>query len=198
MFDVTPMNTARTTACGPVCLKMLLDYYGIDADLENLITECNVGVNGCTAADIKRTAEAYGLSVTCWKMDAEELIRQDRPGIIWWKYHHFVVFDGRAEDGKVFICNPSSGRFRMDVETFSTFYSEIAIFVGTPETLEFPTAEPFKALKTYLQGEIIRNGTMLYIAREVICEGETVRPGVNATVTTVDELMNAIQAEKEE
>ena len=37
MYDITPVTTAHHTACGPACLKMLLAYYGHDAELDDLV-----------------------------------------------------------------------------------------------------------------------------------------------------------------
>ena len=135
MFDVKPYTCSHATACGPTCLKMLLEYYGTVVDLETLIKECNVGVAGCSAKDIKRVAAAHGLDPMLYQMDAEELIRQDRPAIIWWKYTHFVVFAGMDDNGQVVICNPSIGRYSIDKGSFAALYSGVSIWNGEPHDL---------------------------------------------------------------
>lgn len=58
-------------------------------------------------------------------------------------------------------------------------------------------AVPFTAAKTYQAGEIITDGSRVYIAGEVIVKGETVRPGVNCQETTIADVLNAMQAEQE-
>lgn len=135
MFDVIPVTSPNPTDCGATCLKMLLDYYGQDVPLENLIKECNTRIIGCTAKDLLRVGRAHGLDMTAFKMDAEELVRQDRPSIIWWKYSHFVVLCGQDDEGKVVICNPDLGRYRMSFATFSSFFTEICLFNGEPHDL---------------------------------------------------------------
>ena len=135
MFDVTPYTCEKSTACGPTCLKMLLGYYGREADLDELIEECGVGVAGCSARDLLRVGRAHGLDMVTFKMDAEELIRQDRPAIVWWKWSHFVVFAGTNETGQVVICNPGSGRFGIDKGTFKSLYSGISLWNGEPHDL---------------------------------------------------------------
>ena len=139
MYDVIPVTTKHSTACGPACLKMLLAYYGVNVDLDTLIDECGVRVNGCTGADLLRVGRAHGLDMTAWRMGANELIQQYRPAIVWWKYAHWVVFCGLNEQGEAVICNPSIGRFPIDTESFSKFYTGVSLWNGTPQSLnEFP------------------------------------------------------------
>lgn len=153
MYDVKPVNDRRSTVCGPVSLKMLLSYYNIDADLDTLIEECNIRVDGCTAADLLRVGRAHGLDqMVAFKMEAAELVRQDRPAIIWWRYHHFCVFCGTNDAGDVVICNPSSARYAIDFGTFAALYSGVALFNGEPVTGDAPasTTERLTALEDEL------------------------------------------------
>lgn len=149
MFDVRPLTMKSSVDCGPTCLTMLLDYYEKEADQDAITKECNVNLSGCTAKDILRVGKAHGLDMIAFQMDADELIRQDRPAITWWRYNHFVVMSGRNEKGDVVICNPYSGRFAIDVESFSKIYAGVAIFNGDPEDLPEPpaqaTAEDYEA-----------------------------------------------------
>ena len=149
MFDVIPVTTSNPVACGATSLKMLLEYYGISVPLDELIDECNTRLIGCTGKDILRTARAHGMQdISAWKMDAPELIRQDRPAIIYWMHMHFVVFCGRDENGNVWICNPARGRFPLDEGTFCSLYTGIAFFNGEPHDLpesEIATAADYEA-----------------------------------------------------
>lgn len=70
-----------------------------------------------------------------FRMDADELRRQDRPGIIWWSYTHWVVMCGMDDKGNVVIANPNIGRFGIDVESFSKLYTGVCLTNGTPEDL---------------------------------------------------------------
>ena len=135
MFDVLPVTSPNPTDCGATCMKMLLAYYGTDVPLDDLVKECNTRIIGCTAKDLLRVGRAHGLDMKAFKMDAEELVRQDRPSIIWWKYSHFVVLCGQDEEGKVVICNPDIGRYRMSFSTFASFFTENCFFNGEPHDL---------------------------------------------------------------
>lgn len=138
MYDVKPVTTAHTTACGPACLKMFLRYYGQDVELDTLIAECGVSVHGCTAGDILRVGRAHGLTdLGAYKITTiDSLLQQDRPAILWWQYKHFVVFCGLNDKGEPVICNPSSGRYPINVETLTTKFSDgIALCNGHPQNI---------------------------------------------------------------
>lgn len=135
MFDVIPVTSPKPTDCGATCLKMLLTYYSTEVELNDLIRECNTGIAGCTGKDLTRVGKAHGMDMKAYKMDAEEVIRQDRPMIVWWKYNHYVVFCGQDDNGKVVICNPDRGRYRMSAGTFKSFYTEICFSNGEPHDL---------------------------------------------------------------
>ena len=136
MFDVTPITSIKPTDCGATCMAMLLGYYGQEADLKELVKECNTRITGCSAKDLLRVGRDHGLDMIAFRKDAEELIRQDRPAIVWWRYNHFVVFCGTDEDGKVVICNPDRGRYRMSQGTFKSFYTDISLWNGEPHDLD--------------------------------------------------------------
>ena len=141
MYDVIPVTSPRETDCGATCLKMLLDYYGIDVSLDQLTKELETRLIGCSAADIMRVARAHGLDdMQSYSIDADELVRQDRPAIIHWKYNHWCVFCGCDDEGRVSIANPDRGRFRMSFGTFAALFTGlddrpdqgVAIFNGEP------------------------------------------------------------------
>lgn len=135
MFDIKLITSNYDTDCGPACLKMLLEYYNIEIPLNELNEECGVRIKGCSAKDLLQVGRAHGLNMIAFKMDAEELIQQDRPAIIWWHYSHWVVFCGKDNNGNVVIANPSRGRFGIDTESFSKLYTGVSLWNGEPEAL---------------------------------------------------------------
>lgn len=70
-----------------------------------------------------------------FQMDVDELIKQDRPAIIWWLYNHWVLFCGMNDNGKVVVCNPNMGRYSTSVGNFKSFYTGIALFNGEPQNI---------------------------------------------------------------
>ena len=140
MYDVTPVTSPGQADCGPTCLKMLLAFYGQDVDLDALTRECKPRLIGCSGADLLRAGRAHGLDMRAYQMSAEELLRQDRPAIIWWIKNHWCVFCGQDGQGRAMICNPDRGRFGLDQGTFKALYSGIALFNGEPANLPEPAA----------------------------------------------------------
>lgn len=136
MYDVKPITSDRPTDCGATCLKMLLDYYGIDVPLDQLIKDCNTRLIGCTAADVLRAGRLHGVEMHAYKTDLDGILKVDRPAIIWWKRKHFCVLCGVDEGGNIVIINPDRGRYRMSKSLFKCWYSGIAIFIGEPVDID--------------------------------------------------------------
>ena len=136
MYDVKPITSDRPTDCGATCLKMLLDYYGIDVPLDRLIKDCNTRLIGCTAADVLRAGRLHGVDMHAYKTDLDGILKVDRPAIIWWKRKHFCVLCGVDEGGNIVIINPDRGRYRMSKSLFKCWYSGIALFIGEPVDID--------------------------------------------------------------
>lgn len=136
MFDVKPITSERATDCGATCLKMLLDYYGIEADINQLIIDCNTRLIGCTATDVMKAGKLHSLDMKAYKTDVDGILNVDRPAIIWWKKKHFCIFCGIDDEGRIVICNPDRGRYRMSKSLFRSWYSGVALFNGIPEDIE--------------------------------------------------------------
>lgn len=132
MFNVPAYTSKRPTDCAATCLKMLLSYYGEENELIDLIKEIKTGIAGASARQVFLAMRNHGLEPHAYKIDAEEVIHQDRPSICWWEYNHFVICCGLNENGDVVICNPDRGRFPIDVGTFKCKFSDFAIFNGEP------------------------------------------------------------------
>jgi len=136
MYDINPITSDKETDCGATCLKMLLDYYGIDVPLDRLIKDCNTRLIGCTAADVINAGRLHGVRMHAYKTDIDGVLNVDRPAIIWWKKSHFCILCGVDDAGSIVICNPDRGRYRMSKSLFGAWYSDIAIFVGEPEDID--------------------------------------------------------------
>ena len=196
MYDVIPVTTTHYTACGPACLKMILGYYGIDVPLDTLTEECGVKVNGCSAADLLRVGRAHGLDdFGSWQEMPADVLKQDRPAIIWWQYTHFIVFCGTDEAGDVWICNPSQGRYRIDAGTFAAKCSGlqagtcVALCNGRPEDARRV------ADKNIVEGELFEASGETCVALRPITRGETLTAGWNYNPITIIEALNNAQRE---
>lgn len=195
MYDVIPVTSDKLLDCGPTCLKMLLAYYGIDVPLDQLTRECGLTLAGCSGADLMRVGRAHGLDMQCYSMDADELMRQDRPGIVFWRHNHWIVFAGCDESGRVCICNPDRGRFRMDPGTFASIATGIekhpgqviGIFNGEPHSMQATAPDNIPA------GTVFELGGGMWRALIAIARGEQVIEGVNVTPISVADAINSLE-----
>ncbi len=196
MFDILPITSEKPYNCGATCMKMLLAYYGMDVPLDELERECNTGIAGCTGADLLRAGRKYGLDMQAYSMDADELVRQDRPAVCNWKYGHWILFDGRDEDGRVYVCNPDMGRYRMPEGLFKTYFTGlddhpgqgVAIFAGEPFALG--------AEDNITKGAIFRYEGQYYRALRAIGRGEQVIVGSNAMAIDMVEIINQLETKE--
>lgn len=193
MFDVTPITSPKELDCGPTCLKMLLSYYGIEVELDQLIEECGITVAGATGADLMRVARLHGLDAQCYSMDAAELVRQDRPAIVSWKHNHWCVFAGRDVDDRVAICNPDRGRYRMSEGTFASLATGIEKYPG--QVIGIFNGEPaYLGIEANIEaGKLFSYEGKLYRAIIAIARGEQVIEGVNAQLVGVTQVMNDLE-----
>lgn len=144
IFNVTPMVSPNKIDCAPTCLAMLLNYYGETVTVRDLYEECNLTISGCTGADIARAGRAHGLDMKGYRLDAADVYKSDRPGIIHWQHRHFCVYCGVDTDGRVLIVNPDRGKFHVTKTMFEAMFTGVALFNGEPEDIpeEAPEMTP--------------------------------------------------------
>lgn len=125
------------TECGAASLSMILGYYGRFEPLEKLREECGVSRNGSKASLVLRAARTYGLEAQGYRVLTPDLDGLRTPMILFWNFEHFVVYEGRSRDGKLFYLNdPACGPRVVDRETFENSYTGVA--------LEFKKGPQFK------------------------------------------------------
>lgn len=185
MFEMDFCSQRRETCCGPASLKMLLSYYGIDVAFDTLIEECHVSVDGCTAGDLLRVGRAHGLEgLSAWQTDAEDVLKQDRPGILYWRGNHFLVYGGLNEKDEPVLYNPGRGVYAIDRGTFAVLFSGIMLSNGTPEDV-CPTAAG-----NHAAGEVFEAARQTYRALRAIARGERLVIGANCEAVNMMDLIN--------
>ncbi len=112
--------------CGAACLGIVLEYFGRWLPLEELREACHVSRDGCTAADIRRAAERYGLEARGWRKGVHQLAQMPMPLILFWSFNHFVVLEG-VRRGRFLINDPAFGRRAVNESEFSKLYTGVAL-----------------------------------------------------------------------
>ena len=102
------------TDCGPTCLKMIADYYGLNYELGFLKRKCHVKKDGVSMLDLSKAAASIGFECTGAKVNIEQLkeIVQDVPVILYCNKNHFIVIykaPGPKKAGLFYIADPANG-----------------------------------------------------------------------------------------
>lgn len=109
--------------CGPACLAMILQYYGVCMDIDSLRFQCGIGKNGVSLGAISRVAEKNGFRSSGGMMSLHYLINQVKlPCIAHWNQNHFIVVYKvqKRRDGKmcISVADPMSGLISYNEEEF--------------------------------------------------------------------------------
>lgn len=135
-YRKTPsIQQVQRTECGAASLAIVLAHYGRWESINALRNTCDISRDGCTALDIRRAADEFGLSTTGYKYPAHLLRAVRLPAIIHWEFQHFCVLEGfRGND--YLINDPAEGHRRMSHERFVKSYTGVV--------LEFEKREDFQ------------------------------------------------------
>ena len=130
----TPLMLQLTeTECGAVCLGIVLAHFGRWVSVEELRETCSVGRDGCSAADIFRAAQRYGLEARGWRRQPKHLRSMPLPMIVFWEFNHFVVLEGFRGD-RFLINDPGSGHRTVSAEEFDRAFTGVTLtFQPKPE-----------------------------------------------------------------
>ena len=116
--------------CGAACLGVVLAHFGCWVPVEDLRLACGVNRDGTSAADIVRAGKRYGLNITGWSKQIDELGDISLPAIVFWEFNHFVVLEGIGRD-RFYLNDPANGRRTVSAETFSRSFTGIVLQAAT-------------------------------------------------------------------
>ena len=134
MVKVPMVLQMEAVECGAASLTMILAYYGKWLPLEQVREACGISRDGSSMFKIKRAAMNYGLDVSAYKVEVEELEGME-PAIIHWNFNHFVVFRG-LKKGKVCLNDPGVGPVEVPMDEFRKSFTGVAMTFEVTDRFE--------------------------------------------------------------
>jgi NHLM bacteriocin system ABC transporter peptidase/ATP-binding protein len=112
--------------CGAAALGAVLAHHGKHVPLEELRVECGVNRDGVKASNIAKAATRYGLDARGLRVELEGLRTLPTPAIIYWRFNHFVVYEGRSHRG-FHINDPAAGHRIVAPDQFDRDFTGVAL-----------------------------------------------------------------------
>lgn len=103
--------------CGPACVKMICEFYGVYHDIGFLRNLCKIAREGVTIYHLNSAFEKLGFNTNCIRVTWNELRELTLPCIVHWKNSHFVVVY-RIQNKWVTVSDPSKGIVKYTIEEF--------------------------------------------------------------------------------
>ncbi|KGO03553.1 ABC transporter ATP-binding protein [Porphyromonas gulae] len=108
--------------CGPACLAMIAQYYGLQPGRNYLRNICSLGKDGVSLLGISNAAEKIGFKTVGGRLSFDTLTTEvSLPCIAHWEQNHFVVlYKLKKRRGRYtfYVADPSKGLLECDREEF--------------------------------------------------------------------------------
>jgi NHLM bacteriocin system ABC transporter peptidase/ATP-binding protein len=158
--------------CGAAALGAVLAYYRKFVPLEELRVQCGVTRDGVKASNILKAAAKYGLEGRGVKTELAGLDEVPLPAILYWKFYHFVVYEGRSRAG-YHINDPASGHRVVPREIFDQDFTGVALTMR-PGGAFTRSGAPFSFWSTcrrWTESSLGAIGTLLLIGLLLVIPG---------------------------
>ncbi|MBI5064796.1 C39 family peptidase [Candidatus Woesearchaeota archaeon] len=118
MLKLKPHIQELKDSCGPACLKIILDYYGIKKSEKSLIKLCKTTKEGTSIENLVKAAKKFSLSVFIKKNasieDLKKHFHQKIPVIVDWFLEddgHYAIV-AKIDKRNIYLQDPSMGKIR--------------------------------------------------------------------------------------
>jgi NHLM bacteriocin system ABC transporter peptidase/ATP-binding protein len=169
--------------CGAASLAMVLGHFGRFVPLEELRTVSGVSRDGAKAANLLKAARRYGLAAKGMQMEISGLAEIRPPAILFWKFSHFVVFEGFGRwfgHQVAYLNDPASGRRKVPLPELDASFTGVVL--SFERTGEFERGGRPPSLFADLRGRYQRTGGALALA--VLATLLLVIPGIASPAFT--------------
>ena len=158
--------------CGAAALGAMLAYYRKFVPLEELRIECGVTRDGVKASNILKAAARYGLDGHGYRVELDTLETVPLPAIIYWRFNHFIVYEGKTSRG-YHVNDPAIGHRIVSPHEFNQNFTGIALgmlpgksFARSGATFSF-----FAACRRWTQNSLGAIGLLFMIGLLLVVPG---------------------------
>jgi ATP-binding cassette, subfamily B, bacterial CvaB/MchF/RaxB len=117
---------SEATECGLACLAMAANMAGSEIDLAWLRQHYPSSIRGMSLRQIADVAHGIGMTARAVKCDPKELDKLQRPAILHWGLHHFVVLD-RVRGKRARIFDPARGYVDVPFDEIDVCFTGVAL-----------------------------------------------------------------------
>lgn len=136
---IHPIIQRDSSACGPSCLAMLLEFHGLDVDLAKLRLAAQTSPSGTDMRTLRDLARDSGLDARGARMTFGALSRLAQPTIVHYDNSHFIVVENIDTLG-VHVVDPAFGRATLIPSDFGAKWQGVTLLINGPQSanLESP------------------------------------------------------------
>ena len=117
--------------CGPAALAMVFADHGISWSPSEIGASLPSNGEGVSMLDLRRCAEAKGLSAAGWRLAASDLRSVPMPVILLVSGGHFIVVDSVDGKGRVLCRDPESGNMLYPRDVLDAMWHGEALVFGS-------------------------------------------------------------------
>lgn len=155
--------------CGLACINMVLNYYGMNINIDWLRNRHHISIMGMTLRDMKQVIETYECRTKVLKIERENL-KTNSPLILHWEHKHYVVLES-ISGSKAKIFDPAAGIREITLEEFDLKYTGIAILVEPTKNFKTIDSNNERLLQRFLRRFLFdANSLLLLIIYAFYCE----------------------------
>ncbi|REK77596.1 peptidase domain-containing ABC transporter [Paenibacillus paeoniae] len=121
--------------CGPTCLSMISQYYGIRMPIHTIKAIAGTSRSGTTLQQLRITAQSLGFLAQGYRTGILELAELHLPAIAHWRGNHYVVVYAITNE-HVIVGDPAIGIEKLTLEQFADGWNGMLLQLAPTEDMK--------------------------------------------------------------
>lgn len=117
LFQRSAGGRAGAMDCGPRCLQIVLQRFGMTPDFGEIAVCAGLSENGTSMLGLRDCARRYGLTAEGWQFIPEDLSKVPLPAIVHLDDRHFAVLEA-VHPERVELTDPGVGEVSLPMSNF--------------------------------------------------------------------------------